>query len=352
MIFFCKQQRAFTLVEVLLIVAVFLIILAGAFTVLNSRVFEDDIDAKAREVADIVSRAQNYSRSGYMGDVWGIKVLSQSDDCSSDGDCLILFKGNFYDDRDSAFDRQLNFGERNSGVYLADNQEREFYFTFGSGWLSSGEEEDIALESNFGLKKSVRVLPSGLAYVFTCGQSKAYDSQGQAYNTVEIADNCWLAENLNSGQMLESAISNPSDNDILEKWCYGNSEANCDIYGGLYSWDELMAYGTGEGARGICPAGWHLPTSAQWAALAGLYALPGNELAIGGQSGFNLLLAGQRNTSGGGAFADNGSKAFFWTSSQYDGSQAVYYYNENDANFNSANLDKSYGLSVRCLKDY
>ena len=349
---FRKKYSAFTLVEVLLISAIFIILISGAFTLLNSRVYEDDIEAKAREVADIISQAQNYSSSGFMGDVWGIKALSQSNDCLSGGDCLILFKGDSYEDRDSDFDRQLNFGERNSGVFLADNQEQEFYFAFGSGWLAGDDERDIALDSNFGVKRSVRVLSSGLAYVFTCGESKIYDSQGQGYTTIDINGQCFMAENFNNGSMLAGADSEPTDNDVLEKWCYGNDESNCDIYGGLYNWNELMAYGTSAGARGICPAGWHVPTSAQWDSLIANYpAVAGDELAVNGSSGFNLLLAGQRTSAGGGAYSDLDSLATFWSSDQYDASNAVYYYNDS-SDMATTNLAKVYGLALRCLKDY
>jgi uncharacterized protein (TIGR02145 family) len=38
-----------------------------------------------------------------------------------------------------------------------------------------------------------------------------------------------------------------------------NSESYCDIYGGLYQWDEMMQYVTAEKTKGICPTGWHLP---------------------------------------------------------------------------------------------
>jgi uncharacterized protein (TIGR02145 family) len=50
-----------------------------------------------------------------------------------------------------------------------------------------------------------------------------------------------------------------TDNGIIEKYCYDNDSTNCDKYGGLYQWDEMMNYSTAEASRGICPEGWHIP---------------------------------------------------------------------------------------------
>jgi len=51
--------------------------------------------------------------------------------------------------------------------------------------------------------------------------------------------------------------------------CYNELETNCDIYGGLYQWDELMNYTTSSnsnpsGRQGICPVGWHIPSENEW----------------------------------------------------------------------------------------
>ena len=58
-----------------------------------------------------------------------------------------------------------------------------------------------------------------------------------------------------------NGISNQTNNDTLEKYCYNDDTANCSIYGGLYQWNEAMQYVTTSGAQGICPTGWHIPTT-------------------------------------------------------------------------------------------
>jgi len=80
--------------------------------------------------------------------------------------------------------------------------------------------------------------------------------ENQAYNTVVVGDQCWIKENLNIGSRI-NGIQNQTNNGIIEKYCYNDDSVNCTKYGGLYLWSEAMQYDTAEGARGICPIGWH-----------------------------------------------------------------------------------------------
>ncbi len=97
----------------------------------------------------------------------------------------------------------------------------------------------------------------------SCG---TIDYGGQIYQTVIIGTQCWMAENLNIGSLIVGT-QDQTDNDTIEKYCYNNSTTNCDTYGGLYQWDEIMQYVTTEGTQGICPPGWHLPSDAEWCIL-------------------------------------------------------------------------------------
>jgi len=53
-------------------------------------------------------------------------------------------------------------------------------------------------------------------------------------------------------------------------YCYNNDEWHCDEYGALYQWNEMMDYASTEGAQGICPTGWHIPTDDEWKILCGI----------------------------------------------------------------------------------
>ncbi len=101
---------------------------------------------------------------------------------------------------------------------------------------------------------------------WSCGDSLIDIRDDKTYATVLIDTQCWMQENLNIGTMILGA-NNQTDNGILEKYCYDDSEANCITYGGLYQWDEAMQYVTTLGAQGLCPTGWHIPTHDEFTTL-------------------------------------------------------------------------------------
>ncbi|MBU4338607.1 hypothetical protein KKB43_01530 [Patescibacteria group bacterium] len=212
---------------------------------------------------------------------------------------------------------------------------------------------------------------------FTCGTDIVADIDNNIYNTVLIGTQCWLKQNLRTGTQLATGNTTPSNNGTIEKWCPAPSgtagtvdniqyAANCVTDGGLYQWNEAMGYVTTEGAQGICPTGWHIPTDAQQYILENYLKdgantcvstrtgwdcdTAGTKLKVGGTSGFEGILAGLRSTDG--SFYNRLTNAYLWYSSQYDasfawerilssGSSTVYRYLSN----------KAYGFSVRCLKD-
>lgn len=101
-----------------------------------------------------------------------------------------------------------------------------------------------------------------------CGRNYIDTSDWQSYETVAIGDQCWLSKNLNRGVFVDGSVST-TNNGIVEKYCYNNLPENCEIYGGLYKWDELMGYSTDSASQGICPLGWHIPTDYEWKILEG-----------------------------------------------------------------------------------
>ncbi len=194
---------------------------------------------------------------------------------------------------------------------------------------------------------------------------------GQVYKTILIGNVCWMAENLNVGVMINGA-QNQTDNDTIEKYCYNDQEANCDVYGGLYQWNELMQYSTEEQTQGICPPGWHLPSDKDWKNMEmelGMSVLEadrenawrghgiGNAIKPGGYTGFNALYAGQRTSAGSFAYVENSqvSFAYFYTSSQAENNAFAWRRCLRPENSGIGRFDtflKSNGFSVRCIKKH
>jgi uncharacterized protein (TIGR02145 family) len=177
---------------------------------------------------------------------------------------------------------------------------------------------------------------------------------GKTYKTVQIESQCWLKENLDVGTMVDS-LQNQSNNSVIEKYCYNNDPASCDLYGGLYQWNEAMQYSTIPSTQGICPSGWHIPTKVEFETLATTVNNDGNALKDVGQgmgtntSGFSALLAGYRDYYG--YFYYFGYYTKVWSSTEDDGRDAEYLHlNQNDYMFLHW-YNKDFGFSVRCLKN-
>ena len=200
--------------------------------------------------------------------------------------------------------------------------------------------------------------------------------EGQVYNTIQIYSQCWLKENLNVGTNIQGD-QNMTDNGVIEKYCYNNVPLKCDVWGGLYQWNEMMQYTTQQGTQGICPPGWHLPTDDEIKVLEGAvdsqYGIGNPEwdgwdfrgLDIGyriksttgwshngngiDSHGYTLLPAGARFTNG--SFIHSNNHAYIWSSNEHTDNYAwgrlIYTFNESDRN----SFNREYGFSVRCLRD-
>ena len=203
--------------------------------------------------------------------------------------------------------------------------------------------------------------------------------QFRSYNTVQIGDQCWMKENLNTGIMINGSQLS-QNNGIIEKYCYNNIEDSCTIYGGLYLWDEMMEYSTIQGVQGICPQGWHISTDAEWKILEGtvdsqygvgdpewentnwrgfdagqnLRSISGWEPVSTGRNlyGFTALPSGYMGS--GGNFYEVANLGNFWTSTQNGTSQGWFRYLVDDQDYNGIYRGlslKEYSYPVRCIKD-
>ena len=198
--------------------------------------------------------------------------------------------------------------------------------------------------------------------IFICGASKVKFG-GKDYNTVLIGDQCWLKENLDVGTMINSTIHSTNDS-IIEKYCYDNLPANCDTYGGLYQWNEAMQYVQTEGAQGICPEGWHIPTEVEFNDLYSAVGGNGNAIKAIGQgsgsgagtntSGFSALLGGNKEYIQHWTFMHLTMRGHFWSSSLRVSDSYVYriylWDDRPDISPFHSNVF-TLGFSVRCIKN-
>jgi len=209
-----------------------------------------------------------------------------------------------------------------------------------------------------------------------CPGIPSFTYGGQIYNTLKIGDDCWMAENLNIGTMI-GGWSDQTNNGILEKFCYNDNTSDCNIYGGLYEWGEMMQYGNSPGTQGICPTGWHLPTDEEWKSLEGSvdsrYNMDNQVWDQSGYRGFDVgesLKSNSTWSSGGngtdlygfnvvasGYYRENydffhkGLYTYFWSSSDTSSNAWIRFFNYNKSEVFRGNYHKNSGFSVRCVLD-
>jgi uncharacterized protein (TIGR02145 family)/uncharacterized repeat protein (TIGR02543 family) len=116
----------------------------------------------------------------------------------------------------------------------------------------------VTLSSNATIMANFQLIPGSQFNPNITYGSFSDSRDGKTYRTVRIGTQTWMAENLNfnaSGSV-----------------CYNNNTSNCDLYGRLYDWNTVMAgspssSSSPSGVRGVCPAGWHVPSDAEWTTL-------------------------------------------------------------------------------------
>ena len=100
----------------------------------------------------------------------------------------------------------------------------------------------------------------------------ATDADGNEYVGVRIGCECWTQTNLRSEHY--QITGSPAIPDVMTYKAspyYDNETANLNNYGHLYTWNAAINGGDTNSyghVQGICPAGWYLPTKAQYDGLA------------------------------------------------------------------------------------
>ena len=183
------------------------------------------------------------------------------------------------------------------------------------------------------------------------------DIDGNVYETVQIGQQLWMAENLkvthyNNGDDLSVGFSDNSGSYVI----YDNNIDNIEIYGNLYNWYAV------DDDRDICPEGWHVPSVDEFELLNNFLGdssackLKSNnglwwneEICATNESGFTAHPAGKYGDMGGSIFYDGiGGYTWFWSSDDYGFAEHLNY---NDYWSQIINDSKETFYSIRCLSD-
>ncbi|HYP07894.1 MAG TPA: FISUMP domain-containing protein [Bryobacteraceae bacterium] len=153
----------------------------------------------------------------------------------------------------------------------------------------------------------------------------------QVYPAILAGKTLWMAQNLNF--------------DAADSHCYNDDGDNAPQYGRLYSATAAQQV----------PAGWRLPTQADWLALINLYGTPQQAytaLIAGGPSKFNAQLGGMRDNVG--TYTDLTSFGYYWTASEGSSSDQQMYVQfdgSHGAVSTGASYPDSFYVSVRYVRD-
>jgi len=203
---------------------------------------------------------------------------------------------------------------------------------------------------------------------------------GNEYNWVQIGNQVWMAENLAYLPRVNRVADGSEDAAGSYYYVYGYDGTNVPdakatdnyaTYGVLYNWTAAMegeasSTTNPSGIQGVCPAGWHLPSDAEWTELTdylGGTSVAGGKLKETGtthwaspntgatnETGFTALPGGNRGSNG--TFGDIGGGGSWWSATEYGATYA----RRRDMNYGYSGVyrdrySKEVGFSVRCVRD-
>lgn len=207
------------------------------------------------------------------------------------------------------------------------------------------------------------------------------DVDGNKYDAIKIGNRIWMKSNLRTTHFKDGTPipkGKKSDYSSTDPYYYRPTALevpsyNKKTFGLYYNWSAVYHY------RGLCPEGWHVPSSIEWSGLANYMGhipefvygsnsadiakalasqtgweesseegTPGHNPETNNASGFSAYPAGGYF----GAFQNSGSIAGFWSSTKDDDELVWrwYLYNDNSC-LVRCDFDEGDGISVRCVHD-
>lgn len=221
-----------------------------------------------------------------------------------------------------------------------------YYYSSVTTVIKSSSSSKIEAVSSSSAKANWAYLNPAISY----GEMQIYL---ETYKTVTIGSRTWMAEDMYD----------------LGTKCRGYSSKKYSIKGCLFSWEDAMS---------ICPKGWHLPDSADFAELKSLHfdsqrlasriwkeeyvTYDGEEKTFYGSDdyGFSAVPVGYTTETGLilNTLEGEGSQALFWTSKKVYPSNSgnmrwafSIHANTRMTGMGFTQLSETCGLAVRCVKD-
>ncbi len=232
------------------------------------------------------------------------------------------------------------------------------------------------------MKNVLIYLIAVFSLTYAYGLEKPKSNQISNYDTVKICNQVWMSRNLDvdhyrNGDSIPE-VTDPTAWAALKTgaWCcYNNDPAMGAIYGKLYNWYAV------NDPRGLAPEGWHVPIDGEWKELEiclGMSQSEADNRIRGGTEGGKLKSTGTKEEGDGlwlspntgatnesgfcalpggsrvndGDFGNSGHSSVWWSSSNYNMSDAWY----RSLNYYTASVsrdgnNKGCGFTVRCVKD-
>ena len=238
---------------------------------------------------------------------------------------------------------------------------------------------DVDLDNFIGLQDILAILSYYNASwpPWQCGDPLEY--QGYDYETVQIGEQCWFAENLRAenygnGEAIPADLSDSEWTGTTEGAVsvYDGDMANLSTYGRLYNWYAV------HDDRSLCPNNWSVPLDSDWLSLEVTLGMSNVEAATTGYrgsdqgmrmkatstwaddgngsnlTGFNAVGAGIKFDSGNYDF--QGEYCYWWVRDTIVtvGTENEMYrelFKGSSQVGRGVNAPSNYGYSIRCIKD-
>lgn len=183
---------------------------------------------------------------------------------------------------------------------------------------------------------------------------------------VTIGSQVWTTKNLNvitfrNGDTIPEAKTAEewlkAGKNKQPAWCYyNNAPSNWSRHGKIYNWYAV------NDKRGLAPAGFHIPTDAEWTTLVDYLGVDADKkmkstygwdnIGSGNNSSGFLGFPGGYRSSYDGSFGGIGDSGFWWSATEHEVNYAwTRWLNCCNGKVIRGNTGKNGGNYVRCIKD-